>query len=84
MSKKQKLLKRLLSKPKDFTFDELTILLKILGFELLNCGKTSGSACKFIHKKGGYIFLHKPHPNPVLKTYQINEIIKSLKEIELI
>ena len=33
MSKKEKLKKRLLSKPRDFTFDEMETLLLSLGFE---------------------------------------------------
>lgn len=32
---------------------------------------------KIINKK---IELHKPHPGNILKTYQINEILKTLKE----
>lgn len=35
MSKKEKLLKRFLSKPVDFAFDELVILLKMFDFELI-------------------------------------------------
>ena len=42
MGKKEKLIQRLLSVPKDFTFDEMQSLLEILGFEMSNKGKTSG------------------------------------------
>lgn len=84
MSKKEKLIKRLLSKPNDFTFDELLSLLEILDFKFSNSGKTSGSACKFKHENGGFIFLHKPHPKPILKSYQVSEIVKILKEMNLI
>ena len=49
MSKKDKLLKRLKSKPSDFTYDELKTLLNYLGFVENNKGKTSGSAVKYIN-----------------------------------
>ena len=28
------------------------------------------------------VTLHKPHPSNILKPYQVNEIIKELKEVE--
>lgn len=42
MSRK-KLINKLRSKPKDFTFDELETLLDLLGFTKSNKGRTSGS-----------------------------------------
>ena len=84
MSKKQKLIDRFLSNPSDFTFDELVTMLKIFDFDLVSSGKTSGSSCKFKHKTGVYIFLHKPHPKPILKSYQINSVTKLLKAMHLI
>lgn len=42
MSKKDKLIERLKSKPKDFTYDELKVLLNYLGFYENSKGKTSG------------------------------------------
>ncbi|GHV25316.1 hypothetical protein FACS189465_3180 [Clostridia bacterium] len=84
MSKKEKLLKKLLSKPVDFPFEELVSLLVSLDFELSNNGKTSGSRCKLTHKSGRRLYLHKPHPRNILKPYQILDAIKILKECELI
>lgn len=81
MSRKEKLLKRLKSKPKDFTYDETRTLLLQLGFEEDQKGKTSGSRVVFINETENIsIELHKPHPNNVLKVYQINELIKKLKK----
>lgn len=40
MSKKDKILKRLKSKPTDFTYDEIKTLLNYLGFIENNKGKT--------------------------------------------
>ena len=80
MTKIDKLRKRFLSKPKDFTWDELKTLLTCLGFEEFNSGKTSGSRVRFIHSNIGDIILHKPHPNPELKSYQLKQIIIQLKK----
>ena len=81
MSKLSKLLKRLLSKPKDFTFKELETLLLSFGFELFTGGGTSGSAVRFVNYSNGHIIrLHKPHPQPELKSYVIKYIINELKQ----
>ena len=77
----EKLVKRLMSKPKDFTFKELETLLTGFGFIKLKTGNTSGSSVKFINKETSQIIsLHKPHPSPVLKRYLINIIIGELKQ----
>ena len=44
MSKKEKLIARLLSRPKDFHYDEAKTLLQYFGFEESHKGKTSGSS----------------------------------------
>lgn len=85
MSQGEKLIKRLLSKPKDFTYDELKKLLREIGYEENQSGKTSGSCVVFINKDSGHIVrLHKPHPNNELKQYQIEQIIEELKGRRLI
>jgi len=48
MTKKDKLLVRFLSIPKDFTFDELKNLLIGFGYVESNLGRTSGSRFYFI------------------------------------
>jgi hypothetical protein len=85
MSKSDKLIKRLLSKPKDFTYDELKILLTHFGYGESQTGKTSGSRVAFIDKDSKHIIrLHKPHPNNELKQYQIVQIIDELRLRRLI
>ena len=85
MSKKEKLIKRLKSRPKDFSFDEAEVLLNYFSFELTNKGKTSGSRIMFINKNTGIvILLHKPHPNNILKDYQIRQLITILEREGLI
>ena len=81
MAKFDKLIKRLLDNPKDFTFDELKTLLTGFGFSLSNSGNTSGSAVKFInHETKHVIRFHKPHPSPVIKQYLIKMLINELKQ----
>ena len=81
MSKKEKIIERLKSKPKDFTYDEAKSLLNKLEFYEENKGKTSGSRVAFVNNEKIKIELHKPHPGNVLKPYQINILIKKLKEM---
>jgi len=50
MSKKEKLLEKLKSKPKDFTYNEAKVILNSLGFVENNKGKTSGSRVTFINE----------------------------------
>jgi cyclopropane fatty-acyl-phospholipid synthase-like methyltransferase len=53
MSRREKLIKRFLSCPKDFTWEELKALLSGFGFEEISFGKTGGSRRRFINE---YIF----------------------------
>ncbi len=80
MSKAEKLLKRFLSKPKDFTYNELKKLLTGFGYENISTGKTAGSRVTFINTKTKHIIkLHKPHPRPELKRYQLDYIEETLR-----
>lgn len=79
MGRKEKLIERLKSNPKDFTFDELQTVLESLGFEMTHRGKTGGSRVKFM--KGNIaISLHKPHPRKELLAYQVNQILEILEK----
>ena len=60
MSKFEKAKKRILLKPKDYTYTEAKYFLWQLGFEEYNKGKTSGSRVKFIRESDKRaILLHK-------------------------
>ena len=83
MGKKEKLIERLKSNPKDFTFDEMRNVLENLGFEMFNKGKTSGSRVKFM-KDNIPIILHKPHPRKELLEYQIKQVLVILEKEDLI
>ena len=70
MSKHEKLLKRFKLQPKDFTYEELKTLLSRLGYEEETKGKTSGSRVIFYNEELQHsIFLHKPHPGNIIKSY---------------
>lgn len=84
MSRKEKLIKRLQSRPKDFTWDELQRLLEGLGYETAGQGKTGGSRRRFVHRKAATITLHKPHPGNIIKMYIIDDVLTVLKQEGLI
>jgi hypothetical protein len=84
MTRREKLIKRFLSIPKDFTWEELVTLLSGFGFEEVNTGKTGGSRRRFLNDGGVIITLHEPHPQNILKRYQIEQIIKILQGEELL
>lgn len=75
MSQKEKLLKRLMSLPKDFTFEELVKLFSALGFEMSAKGKISGSRVKFYNKDKQLQYLaHRPHPTSIIKEKALKDI----------
>ena len=79
MSKKDKLIDRLLKKPKDFIFDVMESLLSYLGYELKQGG--TGSGVKFIKDETNEVInFHKPHPNGILKRYVLDQVIEKLRK----
>lgn len=80
MTKQDKLIIKILTEPKIFSWQELRRLLSGFGYRETQSGKTSGSRVRFIHDKHEPISLHKPHPNPHLKPYQIRQIAQMLKD----
>lgn len=84
MGRKEKLIQRLKSKPKDFTFDDAESLLNYLDYIRSNKGKTSGSRVIFSNENHGDILLHKPHPQKELKVYQIKQLLEILEQEGLI
>lgn len=79
MSKVDKLIQRLKNNPKDFSYDELRRILIHFGYEEIKTRKTSGSRVAYYKTETHHIIrLHKPHPKPVLKSYQIQMLIQEL------
>lgn len=75
MNKKNKLLQRFRSLPRDFTFDEMVAVFKNCGFTLSNKGATSGSRIEFINENDGNSYImHKPHPLNIIKGYVMRQV----------
>jgi hypothetical protein len=78
MSRQEKLQKRLVSKPKDFTWAELTALMQTFSYEVKRSG---GSGRKFVHPgTGATLFVHEPHPGKILKSYQVRDAVVFLTQ----
>jgi len=74
MSKTDKLILRLLSYPKDFTYNELKTLLISFGYN-----EVQGTGSRVCFSKDNHkIKLHRPHPGNILKVYQLDLIIEEL------
>lgn len=84
MGQKEKLIRKLKSRPKDFTFDEAETLLNYLTYHRSNKGRTSGSRVIFISDEYAPILLHKPHPRKELLDYQIKQLVEVLEQEGLI
>ena len=85
MGQKEKLIERLKTRPKDFTFDELERLLGYLFFVKDNKGKTSGSRVLFRNDRLSIqILLHKQQPGNEQRDYQIKQILELLTQEGLI
>jgi hypothetical protein len=76
--KAEKRLQRFLSVPADFTWDELVGLLADVGFREISA--KGGSYRTFLAASGKKIFIHRPHPNTIIKRYAIREAIATLKD----
>ena len=79
MSKKDKLIDRLLKKPKDFAYDEMESLLSYYGYELKQGG--TGLGVKFIKDGSNEVInFHEPHPNGILKRYVLDHVTEKLRK----
>ena len=84
MGQKEKLIRRLKERPRDFTFEEAETLLGYLEFIRSNKGRTSGSRVMFSSPEHVTILLHKPHPQKELKGYQVKQLVDFLEQEGLI
>ena len=82
MAKIDKALKKIKSKPTDFTWSELAKIMTHFGYQLL---EGSGSRVKFYHKeKDSLLNIHKPHNPKTLRPYQIEAVITRLERDQFI
>lgn len=80
MSRREKLLSRLYLKPKDFTWNELCTLLRVLGWKQIN-SKSGSSRVKFVSAdKNDRISLHRPHPGNIVKHYMLEQVIEKIDQ----
>ena len=84
MGQKEKLIRKLKSKPKDMTFEEAETLLKYLTYTRSDKGRTSGSRVMFTSNEHTPILLHKPHPRKELLAYQVKQLVEILEQEGLI
>lgn len=84
MGQKDKLIERLKSKPRDFTFDDAETLLRFFNLIRFNKGRSSGSRVIFSGGGHGDFLMHRPHPQKELKPYQVKELLEHLKREGLI
>ena len=82
MTKQQKLITKIKSRPKDFTWDELCSLMNALGYELRN---GNGSRRRFFNPQSQTILsIHEPHPRNYLLDYQVKDVLEHLRDKGLI
>ena len=74
MSRKKKLLQRLLNKPKDLRFEELEKIILMCGYKY---DRTKGS--HYIYVKNGYDILDIPRKTPV-KSYLIDQVLNAIED----
>jgi hypothetical protein len=82
LSKATKQRDRFLSIPADFTWDELVTVMRAYGFNEMSDG--GGSYRCFISSQGLKMFLHKPHPENIVKRYALRQVRDSLKDFGLL
>ena len=81
LGQKEKLIAKLKSNPKTFTFDDAESLLGYFTYYRSNKGRTSGSRVMFTSSEyKTKILLHKPHPRKELLEYQVKQLIEQLEQ----
>ncbi len=82
MGKREKLIAKLKGVPADFTWQDLKVLLKALGYQEI---QGSGSRVKFDNGNADQmISLHKPHPGNIVKRYALRQLVEKLEQGGLI
>lgn len=81
MGQKEKLIAKLKTNPKTFSFDDAESLLGYFTYYRSNKGKMSGSRVMFTSDRyRSKILLHKPHPRKELLEYQVKQLIELLEQ----
>lgn len=81
MGQKEKLIAKLKTTPKTFSFEDAESLLGYFTYYRSNKGKTSGSRVMFTSDRyKTKILLHKPHPRKELLEYQVKQLLEQLEQ----
>jgi hypothetical protein len=79
MSRFEKLKDRFRQRPVDFAYAELRKLLAGFGYQEQAGG--AGSRVAFVHSRTKHVIrLHNPHPDAILKRYQVDLLIEALEK----
>ena len=79
MSKIEKLLNKLLSNPKDLTYDEVVKIFNYYGYRENRMAEGS----RVVFNDGENRFrMHRPHPSNIIKPYMVKAIVAFLQEKE--
>ena len=80
MGQKEKLILKLKSNPKTFTFDDAEALLGYFTYRRSNKGRTSGSRVMFTSDEHSTkILLHKPHPGDIMPPAATRDLHDTLR-----
>lgn len=82
MSKKDKAIAHLKSRPKDLTWRGLVQMLKNSGYHLQQ--SSGGSHRAFEHEEASPVYLHEPHAPKIVKGYAVRLVLNHLKSEGLI
>ncbi|MBR6096362.1 MAG: type II toxin-antitoxin system HicA family toxin [Oscillospiraceae bacterium] len=81
MSKKEKMIRRLLACPSDYTYSEAIALSASFGYQERNKGSTFGSRVMLFRESDRKkILLHKPHPGDIMKPYAVKQLLQHFVE----
>jgi predicted RNA binding protein YcfA (HicA-like mRNA interferase family) len=80
MTKKRKILEKILAGSKNVKFDEFTILLEAFGFELR---RISGSHHIYRHPDVPEVLSVQPDKNNQVKPYQMKKLLKMIEDYDL-
>ena len=82
MGKREKLITRFKTIPADFKWQELTRLMKALGYQEI---QGNGSRVKFENGNADQMInLHRPHPGNIVKRYALRQLFEKLVQGGLI
>ncbi len=82
MGKREKLIARFKTIPADFKWQELTLLMKALGYQEI---QGNGSRVKFENGNAHHMInLHRPHPGNIVKRYALRQLNEKLVQGGLI